>query len=626
MQRQSLLVGQAIETGSGPSSTQIHNRQVWRLAGVSALCAVAAGIWMTATLRTVGHGFEITDEGFYLLSYRWWDVSHLTFTGAQYFYGPAFELLGYNIAALRLFRLGTVVGTHVLFGWAFMRWLRLRRPHSPTTRWWEVAGTAAIVAAGGMVYSWLPLSPGYNDISLLGALLAAAIVLRIATNVQTGIRTSAWLAASLGAVAFVMLLSKWSSSVVTLILVGAVGILVVTPSGMRQVFRLTAWTVVGLVGMAAIIHFLVIPLTTVVPPMLSISKFVAGSATHSIGDLLVMYRVSAGNILKTLVSVHWLFLIAGGVAVAARGRVARVFALSLVIAGVIASAWRMVVRGDLSGGNENFEHFPISLLLVVCVVLGLGVCVVLDRRASTGKPSSLAGEGIRGFAILAMVALLPLAQAVGTSNQIHFMAVNGFGAWVAIMIAVLTGIESASPVARWLVGLAVSGAVVLSAIIPTDTQLNHPYRSPGPEETTAIAEGVPALSSVALEPARAEQYSKLREFLEPYITPEGRPVMGFDGLAGVVLALDGRSVGEVWYGSRDPARIAYGVRAECQDREPWWGDRAPILLFNRAIRPNELAVLQSCGLDVATDYQIIAPSEVTMGLTIALPVGSGGPH
>ena len=129
MQRQSQLISQAIEAGSGPSIAQIHNRWVWRLAGISALCAVAAGIWVTATLRTVGHGFEIADEGFYLLSYRWWDVSHLTFTGAQYFYGPAFELLGYNIAALRLFRLGTVVGTHVLFGWAFMRWLRLR----PTT-------------------------------------------------------------------------------------------------------------------------------------------------------------------------------------------------------------------------------------------------------------------------------------------------------------------------------------------------------------------------------------------------------------------------------------------------------------------------------------------------------------
>ena len=56
------------------------------------------------------------------------------------------------------------------------------------------------------------------------------------------------------------------------------------------------------------------------------------------------------------------------------------------------------------------------------------------------------------------------------------------------------------------------------------------------------------------------------------------------------------------------------------------GSRAPILLFNRAIRPNELAVLQYCGLDVTTDYRIIAPSEETMGLTIALPVGSGGPH
>ena len=102
--------------------------------------------------------------------------------------------------------------------------------------------------------------------------------------------------------------------------------------------------------------------------------------------------------------------------------------------------------------------------------------------------------------------------------------------------------------------------------------------------------------------------------------------MGFDGLAGVVLALDGRSVGEVWYGSRDPARITYGIRAECKDREPWWGDRAPILLFNRAIRPNELAVLQSCGLDVTTRLSDNCAKRSDHGIDYRSTCRDGGPH
>ena len=82
---------------------------------------------MTAVL-TAGHGFDITDEGFYLLSYRWWNVHHRNFTGAAYLYGPVFALLDHDIGALRIFRLLTVVGAHLAFGWCFMRWLRLRRP------------------------------------------------------------------------------------------------------------------------------------------------------------------------------------------------------------------------------------------------------------------------------------------------------------------------------------------------------------------------------------------------------------------------------------------------------------------------------------------------------------------
>src|SRR4051794_25855843 len=71
----------------------------------------AAVVWIATAVLGVHHGFDITDEGFYLLSYRWWKYEHRTFTGAQYIYGPVFQLLGYDIAALRLFRLVTVVLT-----------------------------------------------------------------------------------------------------------------------------------------------------------------------------------------------------------------------------------------------------------------------------------------------------------------------------------------------------------------------------------------------------------------------------------------------------------------------------------------------------------------------------------
>ena len=124
-------------------------------------------------------GFDISDEGFYVLSYRWWDTTPRVFTGVQYVYGPVFELLGWSIPGLRVVRLVSIVLVHLAFGWAFMTWLRTRRPrHHPAAggRW---QGRSTIVASAGVTYGWLPLSPGYNDVvaaHLAAAGLPAAVV------------------------------------------------------------------------------------------------------------------------------------------------------------------------------------------------------------------------------------------------------------------------------------------------------------------------------------------------------------------------------------------------------------------------------------------------------------------
>jgi len=132
----------------------------------------AAAGWIGAAILATGRGFDIIDEGFYLLSYRWWSSIEWNFTGAQYLYGPLFQALHYDIAALHLVRLATIIVTHLLFGWAFMCWLRLRRRRACG----RALGSRRFVAAGGMIYGWLPASPGYNDVVQLGALLIMAVV------------------------------------------------------------------------------------------------------------------------------------------------------------------------------------------------------------------------------------------------------------------------------------------------------------------------------------------------------------------------------------------------------------------------------------------------------------------
>jgi hypothetical protein len=92
--------------------------------------------------------------------------------------------------------------------------------------------------------------------------------------------------------------------------------------------------------------------------------------------------------------------------------------------------------------------------------------------------------------------------------------------------------------------------------------------------------------------------------------------MAFDEMPGLVLALDGRPAGEGWYSAIDHERTAAGIRHDCEGAHPWWGSRAPVLLFNRPVTATEISALSSCGLDFTTDYRLLAPKEETLWLEV----------
>jgi hypothetical protein len=108
-----------------------------------------------------------------------------------------------------------------------------------------------------MAYSWLPLSPGYNDVSMLGSLLIGAVILRLATDVPLGVRTAAWVPIAAGVVIVGMLLSKWSSRWLSYWLQARSGWRHL--AGLRAVLRIVGWTLAGVVGTLVVIQLLVVP-------------------------------------------------------------------------------------------------------------------------------------------------------------------------------------------------------------------------------------------------------------------------------------------------------------------------------------------------------------------------------
>jgi hypothetical protein len=586
------------------------------LIGVIVVAGGVAAWWILTAVRAANEGFDITDEGYYLLSYRWWDSNPLALTGVQYLYGPVFELLGSDIVRLRLFRLLTVVVVHLVFGFTFMRWLRGRRPGAAPTKLWELAGMAVILAAGGMCYSWLPLSPGYNDVILLGALTLVSCVLWMATAVDRGRPVPFWPLMLAGVVIGVMVLAKWTSVVVIGLIVVA-ALVVLAGQGWRAVARGILFTIGGLGLAALVVQLFVVRLNVAVPGILTVNRFIAGTS-YSPAELLKFYWTSGVDLLGRTLRDHGLLILAAAIAVIARWRWLRIAAAVLAVVAVVLSVRRVVADGAATGGSIHVSDYPVTLLAAVLVAVVTALAVVVAGRLKLTDPTRLSRENVRGWVILGLLVVLPMVQAFGTNNPLYTIGLNAFAAWAAVMIAVVTGIWSAPVLARATVGVVTVASLVAVGSIAYTGLFQYPYRSVRHSQLTAAATQ-PALKGLYLQPAAERNLTELSARLRPYTEPAGRPILAFDKMAGLVLMLEGKPVGEAWVAPKERARTAAGIEEVCKHGQPWDPNRPPIILLNRKMSDVEITALRACLLDFQADYRLLAPAQQTMDLQVWVP-------
>ncbi|MEU4601635.1 hypothetical protein AB0F43_01525 [Kribbella sp. NPDC023972] len=586
------------------------------LIGVIVVSGGLAAWWVLTAGRAANEGFDITDEGYYLLSYRWWDQNPLALTGVQYLYGPVFEWLGYDIVRLRFFRLLTVVVVHLLFGYSFMRWLRGRRPGAPPTKLWELAGMATILAAGGMCYSWLPMSPGYNDVILLGALTLVACVLWMATAVDRGTPVPFWVLVVAGVVIGVMVLAKWTSIVLIGLIVLA-ALIVLAGQGWQAVARGIGLALAGLGLAALVVQLFVVRLNVAVPGIVTVNRFIA-ETSYSPTALLEVYWSTGLDLLGRTLRQHAILLFAAAVAVIGRWPWLRILAAVLAVAGFVLSVRRVVIDDAAVGGSAHTSDYTVTLLAAVLVGLVTAVTAVVAGRYGLTRRSALSRENTRGWVVLGLLLVLPMVQAFGTNNPLYTIGFNAFAAWVAVLIAVVTGIWAVPVVARMTVGLVTVASLVAVASISYSGMFLHPYRSVGHAELTEPATLQP-LKGVYLQPSAARKYAELEAVLRPYLQPPGRPVLAFDKMAGLVLVLQGKPVGEAWVAPKERNRTAAGIEEVCRQGQPWSPGRPPIILLNRRISDVEITALRACALDFTADYELLAPPQQTMNLQVYVP-------
>jgi hypothetical protein len=577
---------------------------------VIAVATTVLAVWIGAALLMSSHGFDLSDEGYYVLSYRWWDSTPRTVTGVQYLYGPVFELFGYDVRALRVLRLVTIVGAHAVFAWAFITWLRSRDRGPSLSVAWCWAWGLAIVASGGITYGRLPLSPGYNDVSVLASLLLAAAMLRTLVGVsRDGGALPAGPAFAVAPLAIIMFLAKWSSAAVVVLFIAIVAVGALRGCGpLSRVTRFVVTGTVSLVLTLVVANAAMGGFGEAIPPMLRVNRLVADQ-TNSPTKLLSMYASTGFDLLLLvvllscapliLVGMAWL-LRHGGVVVGAN--------ISVLLAppSVVGVATFYLPGKGLPADVARYTS------CLCCLALIIGATVAHDsRERSNERPDSALGTPFVAILLLG----LPLVQALGTGNPVFALAIDGFAAWTALFVLAATRIHA--PLPRVFVHITTVCSVVVAALAGGIGLMNHPYRTAPLEQATTVIGGSGPAAHLQVAPSEARRLEGVRAVLVG-IPTQGRPMMAFDELPGLIAFLDGRSVGETWYSASDRKRSAANITDACHRGNPW-GKRQPIIFYNRRPGTEDLAALHSCDIDLFQDYRAVQVRGFKPPLTIYIP-------
>ena len=560
---------------------------------------------------------DLSDESYYLLSYRWWDTNLRTFSGAQYIYGPLFSVFGDSVEALRLARLVSVISVHGIFAWAFARWLRLQRPWRDTPVSWIWAAGSFIVACGGVLYGWLPLSPGYNDVSVLGTLGLLACLLSVAVGCERDGRIPLLPIALLPTVLLPVVLAKSVGAVPATF--SALVLLVVIPvcAGATGRLRAFATAVAAMAVTLLSFQFVVISFGRIIPPMLAANRLVAAQ-TNSPFTLAGLYL---RGLMDLALDGAWLTLPAALPVLLGLGlwRWRRWLpALALAGAGpMLACCLFLITRHErITSGGLHLSDYTALLVALVGFALALRFIAEHGTLLRRIRSKDVMRERSGAAVVVLAIAAMPVLQGLGTGNYLQYAAVNQFACWAALL--------------TWAVGpLLVRGDVrALAMTIPACTLVAagtvavagqlYPYRADSWSEATTTVGGSGPLSSLRVSAQLATRMADIRSAASSVnALPQHPAVLPFDELPGLVLLLDGRPVGEAWYSASDHIRTRAGIRASCDVVAK---SNAVVVVFAREPQEGDRDALRTCGVVLTDDPRAVPVGEDRQWLVYSVRV------
>jgi hypothetical protein len=409
---------------------------------ITILFACCFGASITLIIWGSNKGFDLTDEGFYMLLVSHPDQYPSNWTGFQFLVSSIQHLIHPSILVVRILRLSSTLLANVIFASAFLAWLSscyINKSKSQIR--YQPFLFLLLLSSTLMPYTLLPQAPGYNDLAGLSSLLVAACIL-LAIRPTDSPRRTISRSALIGLSAFFLVFAsfgKWSSGLALLLLLGLV-IPLSLPERSRRDDAMHALAFAGglLFGLATL-HFSLLDLKIFSQWLGSAISEAAGNEHPPFG-ILQSYAKELINLLLIPLKYGWWGIMLT-VLLASRTTGFQTTKPSwldnAIFAGILANLAYYAVHKDLFRGSNAYMQTSVRvyalmaiLLLVFWATYRLRSHGTSSAMISTGREASHVVERPQDLSRLSgpllLLFFLPLSVAAGTIGSLFSVAVYVF--------------------------------------------------------------------------------------------------------------------------------------------------------------------------------------------------------
>jgi hypothetical protein len=498
------------------------------------------------------HGFDVTDEGSYLLSSRHPEDVLLSVSAYQHLFAPLFKAIGYQMIVWRWFCVAGIGLSGIYLGRETAGLLRKFDPedNSFLSPWVCMAftglGALLFFSRGGL------FTPSYNSLMAMAINISAAIFIkyfRLMLEVTFEKRKALLLLLLQGFIIGLSLFVKIPCGL-SLLFFWLIIVLFLNPEK-ANVFVPFVALLSGL-GLNILWYFLLIQNYHGWISMFLNALHTLSLEGHDPHGLWVMYL---NDIKSNFYAIGSKFLpiiaLVLGITVLEeilRPRTQRFLKIVsyLFVALLLLILIEFILNGyHIGGGNAIFSIFQVYLFwMALCLS---AICVISLIRIFKHQEGLFGHQAKTKALILIGLIAFPFLGTVGTNNPLTVNIMMNLAPWFACFLVIFRCVLKGNAWGRWSMFIVLIISFFASSQIISASVLS-PYRLNAGilKQNVMVSLGDP-VSQVFLDQDTAAFFVKMKSIASSCAFKPGEDILAFSDMPGIVYALGGRSAGTSWW-------------------------------------------------------------------------------